>query len=128
MQTGTKQVESAAEVKSEQAFIFDHATTALAQMAVEGRVLFEPPKTWPGECDVARSHPLQSLQFMNCGVVVGRLPVVLAVALQEGEHTASDYRVGDSQLSVIHQDDRLLRWNKLRQLDESARGPLVPIS
>src|SRR5437899_2124468 len=102
---------SEAEVKSDQSFIFNHAGKQLAQMAMECRVLLKPPKTRPGECEAARSHPLQPLKFLDCSGVVARLSVVLAVAFEEGEHSTSEHRAGDSQLGVVHQNDCLMLRN-----------------
>src|SRR5262245_62944835 len=70
------------QVEDDEAAVFEQAGEAGAEVPVEAGVVVEPPEGRPGEGEVAGAGAAEAVQFADGGVVVGRRPPVLAVALQ----------------------------------------------
>src|SRR5262249_11612845 len=94
------------QVEGNETVVRQGAGEVRAQMAVELRVVLEPPEGRPGEDQEARPGAAQSFQFPDGCVVVWGRPPVLPVALQERKDVTFRSALASAPLTLVNQDKR----------------------
>src|SRR5262249_14016616 len=94
------------QVEGNETVVCQGAGEVRAQMAVELRVVLEPPEGGPGENHEARPGAAQSFQLPDGCVVVGGRPPVLPVSFQERKDVTFRSDLASPAFTLVNQDKR----------------------
>src|SRR6266568_2866976 len=99
--------------KDNHALVLPDTHASAVEVLSQTGIVIQPPKRGPGDNDMARPCPAQALQLPQGRRVIGRRPPVLAVVLQERQHTVTPKRARlVVPLALVHQDESGSDWNR----------------